>query len=420
MIFWLVLYNITWLIIWPFLKLWCKLSNGENWHCRRIIVDTTNLPFKEKTIWLHALSLGEINTAFPLIHEFKKSGWNIIVSSTTKSGLERATQLLRDMNTFVFPMPLDSPWNVKEILENPIQAIVIVETDIWPNLVWLAHKNRIPIFLVNARMRHNSFRKYEIIKRLKFNIFSLFTHIFPASESDKRYYSRLTDHDSKVTFLGSLKWDYVAMKKISSKEIAALRQETNISPKRPIWVAGSIHEGEEEIIIKAHKKVKKTHKNALLIIAPRKLELTKSIIKQCYRYGLKYKLRSERENIDNEIDVFIVNSFGELLKFYGLGHCAFVGGSMVKFGGHNLFEPAIYDIPVCWGPHVFNFLDMAKTLKIKGQGKEIPDYEGLTNFVTNALSNRSKNFLFRKHPYKTAKKITSFITKLLSGSTIRN
>ncbi len=421
MFVWLALYNIAWLVIWPLIKLWCKLSPGKNWHCQRIDVEPGLTPSGKKVIWLHALSLGEVNTAIPLIQELKKYGHDVIVSSTTESGFERAIELLHDTNISIFPMPFDTLWNIKKILKNPIHTIIILETDIWPNLIWTARKNRIPVFLVNARMRQDSFRNYKIMKHLKFNIFSLFTRIFPASESDARYYLQLTEHDrNKVIFLGNLKWDYIAMNKPTLEEIEALRNKTNIPSERPVWIAGSIHKGEEEAIIKAHKKVQKIHKNALLIIAPRKLELTASIIQKCRQHALKYELRSRERSINDEIDVLIVDTFGELLKFYGLGRCAFVGGSMVRFGGHNLFEPATYGIPVCWGPYVFNFLDMAETLKATGTGKEISGFEELVNFVINALSNHFINSQFAEYPCKSAREIIHFMLESSVSSTVRN
>ena len=412
----IILYNIGWLILWPLIIAWSKLHN-KNWYSRRIKFNIGKLPrYADKnSVWVHALSMGEVLSAIPLVQELKELGYRIIFSSTTESGFERAKSYFHNSEVQVVLMPIDTPWNVRKIYRLPIKGLIIVETDVWPNLLWFANKYKIPIFLVNARMRPKSFKNYLFMKKCNLSLFQLFNMIFPASESDAKYYRELVKNKNRVKFCGNLKWDYVYRKRSSIYEIKELRRMLNVPETRPVWVAGSIHEGEEEIVMKAHKKICSLHNNCLLIIAPRKLEHVNRIIECCESYGLSYKLRSENW-VSEKTNVLILNTFGELLKFYGLGWCAFVGGSLVEFGGHNLMEPAVYNIEICWGPHVFNFIDMAKEIERSRGGKVIYNSGDLAEFVLDVFSKRLSEHHdgYYTPPYKhgnISKSIADIISK---------
>lgn len=377
--FWWSLYNTGWAFAWP--TLWFLKKIRKNPFFRPlessvICDDNPNVPLP--SIWFHAMSLGEVNSSVPLAMEFKKRGYGIIYSTGTRSGFAAADRLTKGLKEkivdLLLPMPLDAPWVVKGFIETlkalRPAAVIFVETDIWPNILSFCKSLGVPLLLVNARMRPASYRYHGMALKVGAGLLDFFDLIFASSQKDALKMAERVSQPQKVRYVGNIKWDAAVLSKWSEERVEKLRREIGLDLSRPVWVAGSVHSGEEGAILEVHQRVLHLIPEALLIIAPRKLELSPEVAKKCASLGLPCRFRSKSHKAASA-SVYVVDTYGELSGFYALGRCAFVGGSIVPFGGHNPLEPAIYGIPVCWGPYLFNFEEIATELINRSVGYPI-------------------------------------------------
>jgi 3-deoxy-D-manno-octulosonic-acid transferase len=350
-------------------------------------------PVKSGSIWIHALSVGEVFSAMPLARILcsikHKAGiaLPILMSTSTSSGF-KALQSSGLSLDGIFTMPLDAPWLMKRLVDRIRPSVfILMEGDVWFNMLRSLKASGSKCFLVNARMSPKSFLGYTRLRKLGINLFKFFDAIFLSSPDMRRFYGEFVD-ESKIFFLGNIKWDAVREKSISAEERLSILEELGITGNTPVWIAGSVHAGEEGAIIKAHREILSRVPDALLILAPRKIpEDVGRFEKVSIKEGFVTVRRSSREKISKPSTVYLVDTLGELMRFYSIANVAFVGGSLVPKGGHNLLEPAIYGIPVCWGPHIFNFQDIAETLKNSGQGTEVND-RNLADFILKHLPSR--------------------------------
>nr|WP_281243982.1 glycosyltransferase N-terminal domain-containing protein [Thermodesulforhabdus norvegica] len=371
-------------------------------------------------IWIHAMSLGEVNSSIPLALEFQRRGYRIVYSTGTKSGFTAATRPVKEGGSKianpVLPMPVDAPWSAKDFIKNlkvfqPVAA-VFTETDIWPNMLAFCKKLKIPLVLVNARMRPSSYRYHRIASKLGFRLLDFFDVIFAASRYDALQMAETVSRPEKVRYVGNIKWDAALLSRWSENRIEQLRRQIGLDPGRPVWVAGSVHPGEESIILEVHRKIRRVIPDALLILAPRKLELKEKVANKCYSLGLPCGFRSGSDKVSG-LSVYVVDTYGELMGFYALGRCAYVGGSFVPFGGHNVLEPAVYGIPVCWGPHIFNFKEITEELHDRSIGSLTPDAEDLFLWVRDRLQQTERTEMC---PIPSpAREIVDFIHQILES-----
>lgn len=322
----------------------------------------------EKTIWLHAVSVGEILSIENLINQIKKENTNTTcyVTTGTITGKNIANQKLNA--NYVSFLPYDF-LIVMLIAFKRIKPkkIIIVEAEIWPNLLIIAHLLKIPLFLINARINKRSEQKYFIFKFILKNIFNLFDQILTQTEQDKILFEKLGINKNKVKVLGNIKVINVLAKKENSKII-------NLNNNYKILLAGSIHPGELDIYLELFAKLNQETKNLRLILAPRHFDWENQLIEKVNKTNQKYYLYNEKNsiNLDENINkilkdnnILLICKLGELFKLYQIANIFYLGGTFVNIGGHNLLEPAVWSIPSIIGPYYQNTKIIAEELNIK-------------------------------------------------------
>lgn len=326
------------------------------------------------TFWIHALSVGETTSAEPLIRGLKNHfpKCKVIFSVTTKSGRQVADSRLSKIVDVVLDGPLDI-LPVVEYFHTMIRPdyFILVETDFWPNNLLRLQKRGIPTVLVNGRVSEKSIAGY---KRMPFffgPMFRSFSALCMQTAGDKSKLESLGIPAPKVLTLGNLKFDTHDLNLNNNNT----ELEQYIPKDRIIFICGSTHPGEEELIISSYLKARKEYPELFLIIAPRNINRTDEIKQIAERYSLVVSMRTEPTSTTSNI--FILNSIGELAACYSLGQIAFVGGSLVSKGGHNPIEPASMGIPVLFGPHMEDFSEIADSLVICGGGKTVQNEDDL-------------------------------------------
>lgn len=338
---------------------------------------------KRKNIWIHTVSIGEFLSVIPLINGLKKEN-SIVVSFTTKTGRKVAEEKIKDIYKIYFPF--DISFIVKKVIKilNP-KLIVIVETEIWPNLLLNSYKKKIPIIIVNGRLSDKSFKRYKKLKFIMKKILPLFSKIITRSEEEKEKILNLGAKKENVIVGGSMKFDmaFEISKNINSEEI---RKRCRIDKDKKVIVFGSIHPDEEEGIVKLIERIQQKFKNLIFIIVPRYLDRT-NIYKILDDFGVSYIKRTEYEKEKRSFEVLIVDTYGELNNFYSICDFAFVGGSLNGYGGQNPVEPASFGKCVICGKDMFLLKEEWEIIKKYNGGIEVCDFEELYEKIVFLLEN---------------------------------
>jgi 3-deoxy-D-manno-octulosonic-acid transferase len=318
------------------------------------------------TIWVHALSVGEVISAVPLVKALreKREPPKIAFSTSTKTGFEIANTLFKEIADYIFFFPYDVIFAVKHIRRkvNP-QAVILVETDIWPNFLFEMQKWNVPVLLVNGRLSDRSFRGYRRISFFSAPVFALLKRVCAQSAEDGRRFERLGVASDRIVVTGNLKFDQ-EIESISPEELEKLRQTAGIHPEQEVIVAGSTHDGEERILLDVFSKLKMQFSDLLLVVVPRdpKRALTVHRLFQAAGFSTVFIEEAKRPVVGERRDIIVVDTIGMLRKLYAICDLAFVGGSMVPLGGHNPLEPAAFSKPVLFGSDMSNFSIIAKLL----------------------------------------------------------
>jgi 3-deoxy-D-manno-octulosonic-acid transferase len=388
-----VFFTLIWLLLLPYLLirgLWGKHGVVER---LGFLPRTWKETFKKnQVIWIHAASVGEVKMLPAIIPRLKDEFPQtiIVVSVMTRTGKKEAQKNLKDVK-YIFHPPLDLLWSTRKAARaiNP-SLFILTETELWPNLIREVKKRDSKIALINGRMSNRSFPNY---KRFKF-FFSkvlFFVDVFcMRSQLDAKRIISLGAPPHKVNVVGNIKFDSIFFQEESSgrKQVDAFSQ---IVSRKKIIVAGSTHPTEEEMILRAFKKLISSHSDLILIIAPRHLNHLNELEKDLTQFGLNSIRRSElNQNLDPRCEVIILDTLGELNQFYSLAKIAFVGGSLVPKGGHNLLEPARFSVPVLFGPYVDNFQEMAVLLRTSGGGIQVKDETELYLKMDELIIDESK------------------------------
>ncbi|MBF0303428.1 MAG: 3-deoxy-D-manno-octulosonic acid transferase [Desulfamplus sp.] len=340
--------------------------------------------FRKKRLWLHALSVGEVKSAVPLVNAlkdryFNDSDYELIITASTRTGFDMARQLFLDsaqnssksgnggMPVQIGYFPFDLTFSVKSICSRiDPELAIIVESDLWPQFLWYMNDKKIPVFLVNARVSESSFNGYMRFRKIKLfaSIFSLFEKIMVQTEIDKERFLRIGVSEAKVVAAGNIKFDQ-PVPKTDIPELDIFED----SCFRYI-IAGSTHQGEEEILVSVFKELKDKlkFKDIKLIIAPRDPKRASDIIKMLKTKGIliaskddSKKNGAESDNLIGQ-DIIIIDKMGILASLYSICDIAFVGGSLVPCGGHNPLEPALFSKPVIFGNHMEDFKEISETM----------------------------------------------------------
>jgi 3-deoxy-D-manno-octulosonic-acid transferase len=340
-------------------------------------------------LWVHALSVGEVLSAVPLVLALKERypGSPLVLTVATVQGLSVARKELEGKADRILRMPLDAWWAMHRLVDRIHPALfIVVETDLWPGLLNLLTRRRIPSLLVNGRISprtYGGYRRYPHLVRSL--LFGTLERCLMQTEVDRRRLLSIGIPPRKVVTAGNLKFDreWVPM---SEEERDRLLKSLGLVREDVLIVSGSTHPGEEEVLLKVFRRLRPLFPSLRLILAPRRIELGESVHRSVLAEGLKSALRTDLEGSAGAWDVMVLNTLGELGRVYGLATIAFVGGSLVPVGGHNLLEPAFFGRPVLFGPHMHNFLLMSQLLVETGGGKGVADAEELFEAIHRLLS----------------------------------
>jgi 3-deoxy-D-manno-octulosonic-acid transferase len=338
-----------------------------------------------KTIWVHAVSVGEVLAASRLVNELSACApqYRVLLSTTTRTGQRLARERTGANHTFYFP--LDFPWIVRRYLRvlDPV-LLVLVETELWPNLLTACRQNAIPVAVVNGRVSDRSLPRYLRLRRLWKGILSGISIVLAQSQEDVKRLKAIGAPAGRVSFAGNLKFD------VRSAEPAPIT--TTLREKLPtgtrVLVCGSTLEGEEEILLDAFRQLLKTIPDCVMILAPRHperfgrvVQLLKNRKETCVRRSnwMKRPVKIKPGT------VILLDSIGELASVYALASVAFVGGSLVPAGGHNPLEPAQFAVPVVMGNHYANFRAIIDTL-LQAEALKLATTETLVPMLENLLT----------------------------------
>jgi 3-deoxy-D-manno-octulosonic-acid transferase len=316
-------------------------------------------PKLEDCLWVHAVSVGEVVAATPLVKALQKK-WPtrpLLVTTVTPTGAARVTKLFGDSVSHAY-IPFETPDAVARFFDavRPSLAL-IMETEIWPNLYRECGTRRIPLVLVSARISPRSVNNYRKLLPLFRETLSHGIVIAAQSQADAERFLSLGANPHRTVVVGNIKFDL----EVPADLPARGRQFRNdvLGAGRPVWTAASTHEGEEEIVLEAHERLRATHPTLLLILVPRHPQRFAPVRELLQRRGVPFVTRSSGAICSAETSVFLGDTMGDVPLFYTASDIAFVGGSLVPTGGHNLLEPAALGLPVITGPHVFNAQEIA-------------------------------------------------------------
>jgi 3-deoxy-D-manno-octulosonic-acid transferase len=348
----------------------------------------------KKTIWIHALSVGEVFSSVPLVMKLKErfKDKRIVFSTSTKTGFEIANKLFKKNVSSIFFFPFDLLFSVKYIAGKIDPAIVIiVESDIWPNFLFEMKKRHIPVFLVNARLSQRSFKGYKRFPFIFNKLFLSFAKICTQSIEDARRFMFLGIPSDMISTTGNIKFDQ-PYDPVSEEEIELLKQSMNIQPVKKILIAGSTHEGEESILIDAFSRIRKDFADSILVVVPRNPERARSVLKLCKSAGFLPMIMKDFENIDKDkkFDVIVVDVIGILKRLYAIADVAFVGGSLVELSGHNPLEPAAFSKPIIFGQNMSDFAHISQMLIDSGGAIQVENTNSLYETIAEIFSDSRK------------------------------
>lgn len=336
------------------------------------------------TIWVHAVSVGEVLAARPLIDALRQRHPDrpLLVTTITPTGSGRVRAIWGDAVHHVY-LPYDLPGMVRRFLDHARPALaVIVETEIWLNLYVECGRRGIPLAMVNARLSERSLRGYLPLRRLSTLALQAVRLVAAQSEADARRLQRIGADAERVVVTGNLKYD---LHLPSDAEERAERWREAWGADRPVWIAASTHPPEEEAVLAMHRRVLARFPDALLLWAPRHPERFAAVAFAAEQAGLRVRTRRSHALASRETQVFVLDTIGELVGFFGAADVAFVGGSLCEVGGHNVLEPAAMAVPSIVGPHTFNFADVTHRLAEAGALLQVADADAVATAVIDLL-----------------------------------
>jgi len=338
-----------------------------------------------RSIWVHAVSVGEVQASAPLVNALlaRFPDVPLVVTTGTATGRARARAVFGS-RVDVRYVPIDLPGSVRRFFQrvNPLLA-VILETEIWPNLYHRCGRLGIPLVMASARISPRSVKSYRRLVGLFRQALSHGIFIAAQSEQDAERFRSIGASSERTHVVGNIKFDFSLPPNIESQG-AELRRLLGMD--RPVWVAGSTHAREEEILVAAHRQLRARYAQALLVLVPRHPPRFGEVADSLRAQGVNFVTRTSGAPTAGSTEVFLVDKLGELLAFYAAADVAFVGGSLVPIGGHNLLEPASLGLPVLAGPNNFNSADIARMLVECGAVRIVEDAPSLAAAIGELLA----------------------------------
>lgn len=352
-------------------------------------------------IWIHAVSVGEVMTVRGLMYQLIRTypDKKIVITTVTPTGNKIARDIVRK-GDLVSYLPLDFSFIVKKVVDKIRPALfIIVETEIWPNLISYLYNKNIPIAVVNGRISDNSFIGYLRIKLLLRPILNKINLFCVQTELDAQRLGRLGVPEDKINLTGNMKFDIADYPGLKT-DYADLRDKLGLDHKDELLVAASTHPGEEEIILSVYKELLTKFPYLRLLIAPRHPERAADIEKMIIKYNFQFLTISQiglQTGISNPRPIFILDTVGHLMDYYAISDIVFVGGSLIKKGGHNILEPALLGKPILFGPSMYNFRDIAD-LFLKNQAAQlVHNRDELAEKIQDLLNSPHKGIQLSQH-----------------------
>lgn len=370
-----------------FIVLLYKLVTGSNTFGMRVKERYGLLPKQEKTggILLHCVSVGEVVAAAALVKRILENAPNtaITITTTTPTGRDQVTQLFGNTVAHRF-LPYDTPLAMRHLLNRvKPQKILITEVELWPNLIHFAWKKQIPVHIINARMTDRSSRSYKKLSALFTPMLRKLTHICAQGENDFSNYQILGAHEQQLILTNNMKFDLTLSDK-DKRNIEEFKSTFN-TKHRKVLLGGSTHDPEEEVLLSAYQTLKAHHPDLLLILVPRHPQRFEKVELLLQKHPLHAIKLSQTNHIDDKTDVVLADKMGMLKQLYGIADIAFVGGSIANRGGHNALEPALLQVPVVMGEHIYNNPAICHALETQGALKITKTTEALTHQVAQWL-----------------------------------
>lgn len=339
-----------------------------------------------RPIWIHAVSVGEVQAAAPLVRRLLETrpGQALVLTTVTPTGAARARQLYRDRVHLCY-VPFDLPGSVRRFFDRvqPRLAMVL-ETELWPNLYAECGRRKVPLVLASARLSPRSVGRYRRLVPLFREVLSHGIVIGAQSEADAGRFRSIGAAPERTHVTGNIKFDFEPPPDVEARGLAWRRQN---AAHRPVWIAGSTHEGEEELVLDAHRRVLGRFPDALLILVPRHPHRFDAVRELLAKRGEAFLCRSSGEPVTTTVKILLGDTMGELMMFYAAADAAFVAGSLVPIGGHNLLEPASLGRPVLTGPHNFNSQEIADQFIEAGAARVVAGARELADGVMTLLDN---------------------------------
>ncbi len=340
-------------------------------------------------VWVHAVSLGEVTAAAALIRALRARypGTALILTTATPTGRARALALFGESITVRF-VPYDTPGSMRRFLSRAHPRLaIIMETELWPNLFHQCRRRRIPVVLANARLSMKSVARYRRFGALFREVFSAGTLVAAQSAHDADRFIAIGAARDRTHVVGNLKFDVAIDPAVTAR---GLHLRSAYWGDRPVWIAGSTHEGEEDAALTAQALIQSAVPAALLLLVPRHPERFQAVADLLNRRGFRFERRSSDNPVRADAQVLLVDTIGELAGLYASVDVAFVGGSLVPVGGHNLLEPAALGVPIMTGPYQSNAKEIATLLLREGAAVQVSDAAELARSVAELLADPDK------------------------------
>ena len=345
-------------------------------------------------VWFQAASVGEVVAASSIIREFKLQVPEVpvLISSGTISGYDMAKRIIPEADAIIF-YPPDLPGMPDRIVRmvQP-RAYVPVETELWPNFIRSARRRSIPVVMVNGRIGERSVEHYRQLRRMFTTMLNTVELFCMQSTIDAQYVIRLGADPHKVIVTGNTKYDQ-NYSQVTENEKLQFKQELGFVGSAPVIIAGSTHRGEEEILLEVLRTVRNMFPTVKMLLAPRDIPRSESLAELIRRQGFSVELRSRMmaatADVCPDISVVVLDTIGELGRFYSLADLVFIGGSLVSHGGHNILEPAAQGKPIIVGPHMFNFKATYALFSARDACATVLDGQELAMKIIELLTDRA-------------------------------
>jgi 3-deoxy-D-manno-octulosonic-acid transferase len=331
----------------------------------------------EPAIWVHAVSVGEVLSLRRLVSEIKRKhpSWPVYFSTLTNTGYRIARQKLPEADA-IFLVPLDFGWAVRRFFSTlRPHLFILAESEFWPHLLRQAGRTCQSVLLINGRISQRSFRKYYRLRVLAKRMLSQIDHFLVQTDNDRRRLEKIGIKSERVEVAGNLKAD-IQLPMVNPEQIDELRRKIGVSQGKRLIVAGSTHKGEEEKILRALSEARRSRQDLAVVIAPRHPERSSEVERIGTDLSLNVVRRTQAKP-GRPWDVLILDTIGELARFYALADLAFIGGSLVPHGGQNLLEPAYYGRPLIFGPYMDNFAPLAEEFTRSGAARVVRNQSDL-------------------------------------------